>query len=165
VKIQLELNPKVVSRVSPRRLRESGRRRPGLPNDRVDGGEIGAGHQVTALYELTLTEGAEGELAVVHVRAKEPRGTVAKETEVRAPVSLIQRDFSRAPSDLRFATAVMGGAELLRQSPYARGWTYGRVISIISDTSPDRDADRAELLSLMKKAAWLAGETGAVTAR
>ncbi|MCK6547920.1 von Willebrand factor type A domain-containing protein [Myxococcota bacterium] len=165
VKIQVELSPKAVASYRLVGYENRNIADQDFRNDRVDAGEIGAGHQVTALYELTLTEEAEGELAVVHVRAKEPRGTVAKETAVRAPVSLVKRDFAEAPSDLRFATAVMGSAELLRQSPHARGWTYARVISIISDTSPARDPDRAELLALMKKAAWLAGETGAVSTR
>src|SRR5207249_3861145 len=48
-------------------------------NDRVDAGEIGAGHQVTALYALELNPGARGRLATIRVRAKQPRGMTAKE--------------------------------------------------------------------------------------
>ncbi|MEO1336986.1 MAG: von Willebrand factor type A domain-containing protein, partial [Myxococcota bacterium] len=48
-------------------------------NDAVDAGEIGAGHQVTALYEVLLAEEAVGKLANIRVRAKRPGGEFAKE--------------------------------------------------------------------------------------
>ena len=134
-------------------------------NDQVDAGEIGAGHQVTALYELTLTGKATDQLATVRVRAKKPRGSKAREVALKVPPRLVTRPFHQAPEDLRFATAVMGGSELLRHSPHAEGWTYARVISIASDARPAFDADRAEFMSLMKKAAWLSGESQAVGLR
>lgn len=134
-------------------------------NDKVDAGEIGAGHQVTALYELTLTGRPSERLATVRVRAKRPRGTIAKEVALPVPTNVVTRAFTKAPEDFRFATAVMGGAELLRNSPHAKGWTYARVISIASDTRPYDDPDRAEFVSLMKKAAWLSGENRAVGMR
>ncbi len=68
-------------------------------------------------------------------------------------------------SHLRFAAAVMGGAELLRHSPEASGWTYARVLSIVSDTKPYAEPDRAEFLSLMKKAQWLSGQSQAIGRR
>jgi Ca-activated chloride channel homolog len=134
-------------------------------NDKVDAGEIGAGHQVTAMYELTTKPGAKGTLATVRVRAKRPRGTRASESAMAVPFSLIDRPFEGAPADLRFATAVMGGTELLRRSPHAAGWSYARAISIISDTDPERDPDRAEFLRLMKKASSLSGSIDALSSR
>jgi Ca-activated chloride channel homolog len=134
-------------------------------NDQVDAGEIGAGHQVTALYELTLTGRPSDHLATVRVRAKKPRGSVAKEIALEVPTNIVTKNFTNAPEDMRFATAVMGGSELLRKSPYAKGWTFARVISLISDTRPYDDPDRAEFLSLMKKAAHLSGEDQAVSTR
>ena len=133
-------------------------------NDKVDAGEIGAGHQVTALYELTLNRGAEGKLATVRVRAKEPRGMSAKENSFDVPVSFVDRAFEAAPDDMRFAVAVMGGSELLRQSPFARGWTFSRVASLVSDVHSN-DPDRAEFLALMKKAAHLTGESQPLSSR
>ncbi len=134
-------------------------------NDKVDAGEIGAGHQVTALYELTLNAQRSDHLATIRVRAKKPRGSAAKEVAFEVPVRVVDRPFTQAPEDMRFATAVMGGAELLRQSPYASGWSYARIISIISDTRPYDEPDRAEFLSLMKKAARLSGEDQPVSRR
>ena len=127
-------------------------------NDRVDAGEIGAGHQVTALFELMLDGEARGSLATVRVRAKKPRGMRAREMSFPVPSEAVVRPFEAAPRDLRFAAAVMGGAELLRRSPHAAGWSFARVLSIISDTRPFFDEDRSEFMDLMKKAAWLSGE-------
>src|SRR5262249_31592368 len=121
--------------------------------------------QVTALYELTLEREETESLGTVRVRAKEPRGMVAKESELSVPSRVLSRAFASAPSDFRFAAAVMGGSELLRQSPHAKGWNFARVISIIEDTNPSRDPDRAEFLSLMKKAQALSGENASVSRR
>ncbi|MBK6687392.1 MAG: von Willebrand factor type A domain-containing protein [Deltaproteobacteria bacterium] len=167
VKIQVEFDPGIVKayRLVGYENRDVADR--DFRNDQVDAGEIGAGHQVTALYELVMHDEAssEGAVATVRVRAKQPRGTVAKELAFTVPVEVVRRPFERAPEDFRFATAVMGGAELLRRSPYAAGWTYARVMSIISDTHPSADPDRAEFLSLMKKAAYLSGEATPVGMR
>lgn len=167
VKIQVEFDPGLVKayRLVGYENRDVADR--DFRNDQVDAGEIGAGHQVTALYELVMHDEAssEGAVATVRVRAKQPRGTVAKELAFTVPVEIVRRPFERAPEDFRFATAVMGGAELLRRSPYAAGWTYARVMSIISDTHPSGDPDRAEFLSLMKKAAYLSGEATPVGMR
>ena len=165
VKIQVEFDPDAVAayRLVGYENRDVADR--DFRNDKVDAGEIGAGHQVTALYELVLTGVPSDHLATVRVRAKQPRGTVAKETgfEVRSPV--VTRDFEEAPEDLRFAAAVMGGAELMRNSPHAAGWSYAEVARIVSGTRPYDDADRAEFLSLVKKAAHLTGEDRAIGMR
>jgi len=86
---------------------------------RADRGEVGAGHTVTALYELELKSQAGEGLATVRLRAKRPRGGTASERAYRFPAGALASSFSEAPSDLRFATAVMGAAELLRHSPHA----------------------------------------------
>lgn len=165
VKIQVEFDPEQVTnyRLVGYENRDVADR--DFRNDAVDAGEIGAGHQVTALYELALAPNANGKLATVRVRAKQPRGTVAKETALDVPTRVVRTGFDRASDGLRFATAVMGGAELLRRSPFAEAWTYARVVSIASDTNPNWDPDRTEFISLMKKAAWLSGEQRAVGQR
>lgn len=166
VKIQVEFDPSIVEayRLVGYENRDVADR--DFRNDSVDAGEIGAGHQVTALYELALRDrGLEGKVATVRVRAKKPKGSVAKELAFDVPVEVVRRPFGNAAEDFRFATAVMGGAELLRKSPYASGWTFARVMSIVSDTHPERDPDRAEFMSLMKKAAYLSGEQAPVGMR
>jgi Ca-activated chloride channel homolog len=165
VKIQVEMNPTAVKsyRLLGYENRDIADR--DFRNDKVDAGEIGAGHQVTAVYELDLVEGAKGNLATVRVRAKEPGRSTAKEVALEVPASVVDRAFIHAPDDLRFAAAVVGGAELLRQSPHARGWSFARVMEIVAGTDPSKDPDRAEFLALMKKAAQLTGEGAPVGMR
>ena len=118
--------------------------------DEVDAGEIGAGHQVTALYELVLRPRAKF-VGTVRVRAKRPGGRVAKEVGLEVPVRLVDRPFAVAPDDFRFAVAVMGAAELLRRSSHAESWRHDRVLSIARDTVAD-DPDRRELVALIERA-------------
>jgi len=120
-------------------------------NDRVDAGEIGSGHTVTALYELELQPGAGERLCTVRVRAKRPRGTEAAEQAFPFPAAALAARFDGAPRDLRFATAVMGAAELLRQSPEARGWSFDAVREIARSAAGD-DADRREFVALLDAA-------------
>jgi Ca-activated chloride channel family protein len=164
VKIQVEMEPAAVKSYRLVGYENRDIADKDFRNDKVDAGEIGAGHQVTAIYELTLNEGAVGTLATIRVRAKKPRESDAKETKLDIPVAFVSRPFTAAPADFRFATAVMGASELFRASPHAAGWSYARVASIISDLE-GRDPDREEFLSLVKKAAYLSGESSPVTMR
>jgi Ca-activated chloride channel family protein len=125
-------------------------------DDRVDAGEVGSGHRVTALYELELKAGAGQGLATVRVRAKAPRGTTADEKAFVFAASSLWPRFDSAPVDLRFATAVMGAAEIFRRSPEAAEWDYARVLEIARAASPTGNAERAEFTSLLEHARALA---------
>jgi Ca-activated chloride channel family protein len=118
----------------------------------VDAGEIGSGHSVTALYEVELKPDAGEGLATVRVRAKRPRGESATERAYPFPASALARTFKDAPADLRFATAVMGAAELLRKSPHADRWSFESVREIARAATPAGNAEREEFLSLLEKA-------------
>src|SRR5690606_8870778 len=98
-------------------------------NDKVDAGEIGAGHSVTALYEVALT-GAPGDLATVRVRAKAPTGSKALEQSFSFGPDRIAKRLDQASTDLRFATAVAGTADILRESPDAAGFSLARAIEL-----------------------------------
>ena len=78
-------------------------------------------------------------------------GDKATETARIVRVGQVRIPFTQSADDFRFATAVMGGAELLRQSPHAGNWNYDRVLSIISDASMI-DHDREEFSKLMRVA-------------
>jgi Ca-activated chloride channel homolog len=119
-------------------------------NDRVDAGEIGSGHTVTALYEVELKPGAGEKFCTVRVRAKKPRGTEAAEQAFPFPAAALATRFDGAANDLRFATAVMGAAELLRQSPHARSWNLDAILEIARSAAGD-EADRREFVSLLEK--------------
>lgn len=128
-------------------------------NDAVDAGEIGAGHQVTALYEVELEAQARGNLATVRVRAKEPGATRASEVERNLEVARVDRAFTLTSNTMKVAVASMATAELLRHSPWSDAWTFDRVASILEDL-PNRGRDETELLGLVKKAKSLSGSRG-----
>jgi len=124
-------------------------------NDKVDAGEIGSGHTVTALYELDLKAGAGEGLCTVRVRAKKPRGVNASEHAFAFPASALSQSFEGASKDFRFLTAVMGAAEVFRQSPWAAEWSYGQIQRIARDAAGD-SAERQEFVSLLKRAQGVA---------
>jgi Ca-activated chloride channel homolog len=145
--------------------------------DAVDAGEIGAGHQVTALYELVLSGGsvpnvpgapevangeafsgqrevAQGELARVKLRYKQPdAGQTDAALEVLATLAPAQvaGDFASADADLRFASAVAAFAEILKKSPYATLEGLD-LLELIFREAAARDDSRAELLELFDAA-------------
>jgi Ca-activated chloride channel family protein len=123
-------------------------------NDKVDSGDIGAGHQVTALYELELAAGAPAgaPLATVRLRAKAPRGRDATETTYVLPRAAARASFAEASADFRFAAAVAFAAEILRRSPYAHGLDLGRVVELARGAATPAQADRQELIALLGKA-------------
>jgi Ca-activated chloride channel family protein len=89
-------------------------------NDRVDGGEVGPGHAVTALYALHLRPGAQGHLADVRVRWQDPKTREASELTQPVTVSAVDHTFDEAPGPLRICYAAAFLAEVLRASQYAR---------------------------------------------
>ncbi len=120
-------------------------------NDRVDAGEIGAGHSVTALYALKLTKAATGKLATVRVRAKKPNGQKASELAFDLNRSAIRDTLASASKDFQFQMGVVEFAEVLRKSPYAEGLTLALVQEIINPVLAGKE-DRIEFSNLLKKA-------------
>jgi Ca-activated chloride channel family protein len=131
-------------------------------DDRVDAGEIGAGHQVTALYELELTaEGkrANAPLGAVRIRHKAPTSDVA--TEAAFPMTGgAQASFANASADFRFAFAVAAFADVLRGGQDAEHWSLPEIRDLARAAAGD-DADRRELVGLIEKAMTLTGRTAA----
>jgi Ca-activated chloride channel family protein len=125
-------------------------------NDQVDAGEVGSGHTVTALYEVDLKAGAGAGLATVRLRAKAPRGVAANEKTFVFPASGLASRFEAARGDFRFATAVMGAAEIFRRSPHASEWSYEQVRRIAAAATEPGDTEREEFLSLLEHAQSLA---------
>ena len=184
VKIQVEFNPTQVA--SYRLLGYENRimAAEDFRNDRKDAGEIGAGHSVTALYEIELVgnggEGSAGaeplkyqppqpkpareaalvdgetsrELLTVKLRWKKPDGDASTLDEV----PLVDRGgaFEQASADLRFAGAVAAFGMVLRNSEYKGEVTLPLVAKIAAGAlGPDRGGYRAEFLDLVRKAETL----------
>lgn len=153
VKIQVEWNPKAVKRYRLIGYENRDIADDDFRDDKVDAGEIGAGHTVTALYEIELAEGDESSsLATVRIRAKQPRGTKAAESAYLLDRGDVAGSFDGASNDFRFAVAVMAGAEILRGSPHAAEWDLAKVIAIASRAGAEGNSERTEFVELMRTA-------------
>jgi Ca-activated chloride channel family protein len=96
-------------------------------DDTVDGGEVGAGHSVTALYEVKLWPGRVGRIARVRVRYKDPEGENVMEVETPLFTTDLAPAFENTTPEFRLASTVARFAEVLRRSYWARGCTLDQV--------------------------------------
>ncbi len=146
-------------------------------DDTVDGGEIGAGHRVTALYELVFVGDAipeksgapdvkdgdpvEGEREIdgsdtvlVKVRYKEVDASASDPAyEVRSTLarSEIKESYAVSNGDLKWAAAMAAFAEILKESPYANADGLSTIEDIVTEKSW-LDSDRTEFVALFNKA-------------
>ena len=127
-------------------------------NDKVDAGEIGAGHSVTALYEVELTE-AQGPLATVRVRAKAPNGSKAEEQQFQFGRDRLAKSLDAASDDLRFAVSVAGTADVLRQSNASETWSLATALKLARGSSK-RIPEREEFVRLLQRAHELSLRNG-----
>lgn len=168
VKVQIEFNPQVVAEYRLIGYENRILRREDFNNDKVDAGEIGAGHDVTALYELTLVgkpatidplrygnvappiQRGGSELAFLKLRYKQPDGDTSRLIE--QPISA--RETAGGPSErLRFAAAVAAFADALRGGTHLGRFTLDDAAKLADDArGDDRFGYRAELVSLVRKA-------------
>ena len=129
-------------------------------NDKVDAGEIGAGHQVTALYEVELTAAgkqAAAPLGSVRIRHKAPMSETATEAAfpmVGAPAAT----FAQASADFRFAFATAAFADVLRHSTDAEHWSLAQIRDLAKGAI-GQDAERRELVTLIETTMRLTGRT------
>src|SRR5690606_15619651 len=136
-------------------------------NDKVDAGDIGAGHTVTALYELTLAgekglidplryqaepsagARASSELAHVKLRYKDAHGQASRLIEMTVAAAGIE-PIEQASGEMRFAVAVAGFGQLLRGGQYTGGWTLADARSLAAENlGADRFGYRAEFVRLV----------------
>ena len=154
VKIQVELDPSVVTtyRLFGYENRDIADR--DFRNDKVDAGEVGSGHTVTAMYDVVLKR-TDASPVTVRVRHKTPHGIErADESVFPMPTANLASTFEGASADFRFATAVVGLAEVLRKSPHATEWRLDKIAKIANDASLGR-SERVELVGLVNRAAEL----------
>jgi Ca-activated chloride channel family protein len=178
VKIQVEFNP---ARVASYRLigyEKRMLRKEDFNNDRVDAGEIGAGHTVTALYEVvpmgatnpaanvpsvdplkypsnersTSTRStSSNEMLTVKLRYKKPDGD--KSELVERAVTDTDGKFENAPVDLKFAAAVAEFGMILRDSEYRGNGTFAAVLEWAQEgKGSDANGYRAGFIELVRKA-------------
>ena len=130
-------------------------------DDKVDAGDIGGGHQVTAMYEIQLTPMAGGRpLGAVHIRHKAPDAENATEIAFAMGAGPAAT-FDAASDDFKFAFAVAAFADVLRNAPDAKTWSLEQIQGI-AKAAAGTNADRAELVGLIEKARKLKGPTATV---
>ena len=132
--------------------------------DAVDAGEIGPGHQVTAMYELELTPQARlvpAPLGMVRIRHKAPEGSEVATERTFAMMAPPAASFAAAAPDLQFAFAVSAFADLLRGQDDARRWSLEAIEQVARATAGD-DPDRNEFVALIDKARRLRGSAATV---
>jgi Ca-activated chloride channel family protein len=179
VKIQIEFNPDVVSEYRLIGYENRALAREDFNNDQVDAGEIGAGHSVTALYEITLA-GSEGErvdplryrpaagaktsrteIAFLRLRYKAPDGEVSNLIERPIALADLERDLRRTSERYRFAAAVAGFGQLLRGAKYMEQFGYPDVLSLArSSRGADPFGYRGEFITLVDLAQTLSAGEG-----
>jgi Ca-activated chloride channel family protein len=129
-------------------------------DDTVEAGAIGAGHSVTALYELRLADGASGALGRVNLRWTDPETDVPVEMVSELRVEDLADSFAATDPHFRLAATAAAFAEVLRESYWAEQVTMTTVAAEALqrvDEFPDDPAVR-ELADLVARAAALAGE-------
>lgn len=173
VKLQIEFNPAHVGAYrligyENRTLADEDFR-----DDKKDAGEIGAGHRVTALYEL-IPPGASdlpdvrelkyqttspdnsngGEVLTVNLRYKDPVGSKSK--LLSRPLMISDKRLEQTSNDFRFAGAVAWFGMVLKKSRYLPGTDYKQLLSLARNSrGNDDDGLRAEFIKLVETAELL----------
>jgi Ca-activated chloride channel family protein len=170
VKIQVEFNPAVVSQYRLVGYENRALREEDFDNDAVDAGDIGAGHQVTAIYEV-VPAGAKGwisqrryedqpdtralslaaEAAYVKLRYKLPDGEESALITYTLPASAL-RTQAIPGGDFAFASAVAAFGQKLRGDPMLASYGYGQIASLAGNP---RDFWQQEFVQLVKTAGSL----------
>ena len=130
-------------------------------NDKVDGGEIGSGHSVTALYELKLWPERSGRLATVHVRHKDVDDGNPREISREISTSRVAVSFNAASCPFKLAACVAEFAEILRDSYWAQGSNFENVLKLAKNcrTEHDNREDIEEFVKLIEAARHLKGNS------
>ena len=164
VKVQVEFNPAAVAEYRLIGYETRALRREDFNNDAVDAGDLGAGHSVTAIYEVTPVgsdavlhdplryqaaevNGDASELGFLKLRYKEPGEDASKLLDV--PII----EGTEASTEAQFATAIAGFGQLLRGSDYLGDWGYGQAIELaVANRGADDFGYRTEAVLLMRLA-------------
>lgn len=167
VKIQVEFNPATVSEYRLLGYETRSLNREDFANDKVDAGEIGAGHTVTAIYEITPRGGqgllgdsryapstdvamndTQDEYGFLKLRYKRPG-----ETESVLLTKVIPASSTVVSEDVRFSVAVAGFAQLLKDGKYLGSWGYQDALDLaLANRGEDQYGYRAEFANLIRAA-------------
>ncbi len=172
VKLQVEFNPAQVSEYRLLGYENRALKREDFNNDKVDAGEIGAGHTVTALYEI-VPKGEKGwleplryasgkaagessnnpELAMLRVRYKAPEGGSSRLIERPIMSQSQPATLAAASTDLRFAAAVAAFSQLLKDGRYTGSFSLDDTLKLARGArGDDHYGLRGEFVQLVELA-------------
>jgi Ca-activated chloride channel family protein len=179
VKVQIEWNP---ARVAEYRLigyETRNLRREDFNNDKVDAGDIGSGHTVTAIYEVTPVGAPQlnddlrygnaaakatirdaatpttmvGELGFLKLRYKRPNEDVSQLITVPVTDAMAKANLNEVPAEQRFSVAVAAFGQLMKGEPYTQGYSFDDVLALAqSARGNDPFGYRNEFLNLVRLA-------------
>ncbi len=172
VKIQIEFNPAVVAEYRLVGYENRVLKREDFNNDKVDAGEIGAGHTVTALYEISLVDsnnmsidplrysnasnarpGHDDEIALLRLRYKPAAANTSKLIERPILTADIENKLQKTSERFRFAASVAGFGQLLRGGKYTANYQYTDVLELARNArGKDPFGYRGEFISLVNLA-------------
>ena len=170
VKLQIEFNPKYVKQYKLLGYENRMLANEDFTNDKKDAGEVGAGHTITAIYEIVPSEGKVtsslryqdsqlneigkgNEIAFLKIRYKDPKQTNAASREVVEPLIFNLKKLSETSEDFRFATAVAEFGLLLRDSEYKANASYDQVVELAKNAfGKDEEGYRKEFVRLVESA-------------
>jgi Ca-activated chloride channel family protein len=157
-KAQVDFNPEVVARYRLVGFENRAVADEDFRDDTVDAGEIGAGHSVTALYEVKLHPGASGRVATVHLRWEDPDSREVTELSKDFSTEGMASSFGDADPRFQMAIVVAEFAEVLRGSYWAQDSTLASVLEEaerVGGLLPE-DGDFAEFVGLVRQAKAIA---------
>lgn len=177
VKVQLEFNPALVSEYRLIGYENRALAREEFNNDKVDAGEIGAGHKVTALYELRYVDSpmqandklrygynpqtghekySREEIAFLKLRYKKPDNDNSELLSVPIRQDSAHSQLAHSSEDFRFAAAVAGLGQLVNQSHHLHQFDYQELLALTRGAmGEDLFGYRHEFLQLVQTAAAL----------
>jgi Ca-activated chloride channel family protein len=180
VKFQIEFNPAVIAEYRQIGFETRALNREDFNNDAVDAGEIGSGHTVTAIYEITpvgspailnanlryaekkpatvkaTDASASNEIAFLKMRAKTPGQPASKLTEMPVTSANEVSSFETASSDVRFSIAVAAFGQKLRGTSQVSQYSWDSIEDMAAGArGEDPYGYRGEFLSLVRLAKGL----------
>jgi Ca-activated chloride channel family protein len=170
VKIQIEFNPKIVQAYRLIGYESRLLKNEDFNDDTKDAGELGAGHRVTAIYEIipvgvksnfvksvddlkyaskTANNGNANELMTVKLRYKKPNSDTS--LLITKEVKDADVNIEKASENMRFATSVAAFAAILRRSEFKQNTNYEQVLQLANGAKgKDEEGYRAEFVKLVK---------------
>jgi Ca-activated chloride channel family protein len=179
VKVQVEFNPKLVAGYRLIGYETRMLERQDFKDDKVDAGDMGAGHTVTAIYEITpagakgklvdplryrkaqganasAAQGKKDELCFIKLRYKLPGEAVSNLTTHVVHAALARKSMAEVPEEKRFAVAVAAFGQRLRDEKDVSDFSYAEIIKLAdSGRGADPQGYRAEFIKLVRLAETL----------